>query len=244
MATHRADDNHLDYDGQISFVELVDWMLKRKLWVDPMYQDMLDFMEDDVKIQFAIPSDLSAMQRQFYERKALNLGLEVGDGDARNGNEHFFRKLLGPAVVFPGHFAEKLLRGADIDNHSSFDTDKLEVSIEGDLPQPWLISYDIPEMEALIHAVKKVGKRRGSDLGAEPDNSLRGPYRAVSKVAVREGFATDSPTKGTVLPGEEVEVLESRRMVKKVGKHRGSDLEEGGVIWLRCPSPTRAFKRP
>ena len=55
MATGRADDHHLDDDGQISFVELVDWMLKRKLWVDPMCQDMLDFMEDDVEIQqFAI----------------------------------------------------------------------------------------------------------------------------------------------------------------------------------------------
>ena len=36
-------------------MELVDWTLKRKLWVDPMCQDMLDFMEDDVEIQqFAI----------------------------------------------------------------------------------------------------------------------------------------------------------------------------------------------
>ena len=51
MATHRTDDHHLEYDGQISFVELVDWMLKRKLWVDPMCQDMLDFMEDYVEIQ-------------------------------------------------------------------------------------------------------------------------------------------------------------------------------------------------
>ena len=213
-------------------MELVDWMLNEELWEDQdVYQDMLDFMEDDVEIQFAIPSDLSAMQRQFYERKALNLGLEVGDGDASNGKENFFRKLSGPAVDFPNHFAEKLLRGADMDNHSSFDLTKLEASIEGDRPQPWLISYKIPEMEALIHAVKKIGKRRGSDLGAESDNSLRGPYRAEAKMTVREGFAMDSPTKGTVLPDEEVEVLESRKM-------------ENGVIRLRCPSPTRAFKRP
>ena len=56
MATRRADDHHLDDDGQISFVELIDWMLNEELWEDQdVYQDMLDFMEDDVEIQqFAI----------------------------------------------------------------------------------------------------------------------------------------------------------------------------------------------
>ena len=51
MKYHRADDHHGDYDGQISFAELLDWMLKRELWVDPGYQAILDFVQDDVQIR-------------------------------------------------------------------------------------------------------------------------------------------------------------------------------------------------
>jgi hypothetical protein len=35
LKVRRADDHHGDYDGQISFAELLNWMLGRELWVWP-----------------------------------------------------------------------------------------------------------------------------------------------------------------------------------------------------------------
>ena len=148
-------DTHTRSDGEISFDELLNWLLKEELWVDPGFELIRTFYANDTQIEMGFEAGISAAERTFYRRKASEMGLESesrGEGAART---LFLKKLTGPAVEFPGQFTERLLRGADIarDNFDAFDANVLKASIEGDTPQPWLTAYGIPDLQGLIDAI-------------------------------------------------------------------------------------------